>query len=430
MKIAYVNQPLDGILPPEQNSIGIWTYEVARRLAADHDITVYGRYIDSVKSRGDGRTFDDQGVRYRFVFAAPARAWSELGRLWNRVFGKNRPIFASVLYYIEYCLPVAIRLRFARPDVVHVHNFTGFVAVLRAVNPKVRIVLHMNGEWLSQLDERRMAKRIGQCDAVFGSSNHITGLIQRRFPQFADRCHTVYNGVDPDAFAVDPDRGETGTDGPKIVFVGRVSPEKGIHDLLDAMTIVVERRPDVQLDLIGPVAALPKSFIVDITDDDLVAGLARFYDREYGETITDDVANRLSSNVRLLGSMSHDDVVRHVAGADLLVNPSYSESFGMSLVEAMACQTPVVATRVGGMKEIVDEQTGVLVERADPAALADAIVRLLDDPQRRARMGAAGRRRVAEVFSWDSVAAAAATQYSALVEPLGSGSEAGSRSPR
>lgn len=413
MKIAYVNQPFDGIVPPDQNSIGIWTYEVARRLAPAHDITVHGRFTDSVKARGQGRTFVDQGVRYRFGFAAPARVWTLLGRVWTRVLGDRRPIFASVLYYLEYCLPIALRIRAWRADVVHIHNFTGFVPVIRALNPKAKIVLHMNGEWLSQLDERRMSRRIAQCDAVIGSSDHITGLVARRFPAYAGRCHTVYNGVDPEAFVVDPRRHADG--GATMVFVGRVSPEKGIHDLLDAMAIVVRQRPDARLDLIGPVAALPKSFIVDISDDELVKGLARFYDRDYVDIVGDAVADGLSANVRLLGGMAHDDVVQHVAGADLLVNPSYSESFGMSLVEAMACEIPVVATRVGGMKEIVDEDTGILVERADPTALAEAILRMLDDPELRARMGAAGRRRVAEKFAWDRVAEAAAHRYAELV---------------
>lgn len=415
MRIAFINQPFDGILPPDQNSIGIWTYEVARRLAGEHDVSVYGRYAGSVRQLGRGRTFTDQGVRYRFMLTFPARVWAEIGRVWDRILGVRRPIYASVLFHLEYCVLVAIRIRLTRPDVVHIHNFTGFVPIVRVLNPRTRIVLHMNGEWLSQLDERRMARRIAKCDAVIGSSNHITGLVERRFPQFADRCHTVYNGVDPEAFVVER-RGDATAIGRTIVFVGRVSPEKGIHDLLDAMSIVKARVPEARLDIVGPVAAIPKSYIVDITDDPLVAGLARFYDRDYAEIVTNRIADGLVEHVRLLGGMSHDDVVEHVTHADLLVNPSYSESFGMSLVEAMACEIPVVATRVGGMPEIVDEQSGIVVERNDPEALADAIVRLLADDDLRQRMGVAGRHRVEELFAWDRVAAAAARVYAALVD--------------
>lgn len=413
MKIAFVNQPLDGILPPGQNSIGIWTYEVARRLAADHDVTVYGRYLPELRGRV-GRHATDQGVTYRLSFAAPRRIWSRLTGLWDRIAGAHRPIYASVFYYLDFSLPLAVRLRAARPDVIHIHNFTGFVPVIRALNRRSKLVLHMNCEWLSQLDQKKMAKRILLVDEVFGSSGHITNLVKQRFPEFADRCHTVYNGVDPDAFVV-AEPSEDDPSEPTIVFVGRVSPEKGIHDLVDAMATVLTRVPAARLDIIGPVGVLARSFIVDVSDDELVAGLARFYDRDYMSTITDAI-DHLAPSVRLCGPMSHEDVVYQIAHAALLVNPSYSESFGMSLVEAMACEVPVVATRVGGMKEIMTEQTGILVERGDTVALADAILRLLNSADLRRSMGSAGRRRVVELFSWDRIAESSVERYRALVD--------------
>jgi glycosyltransferase involved in cell wall biosynthesis len=105
-------------------------------------------------------------------------------------------------------------------------------------------------------------------------------------------------------------------------------------------------------------------------------------------------------------------VVAHVQRGDILVNPSYSESFGMSLVEAMACSRPVVATRVGGMKSIVDDgRTGLIVDRGDVAGLAAAIVRLVGDDDLRATMGRNGRKRVEELFSWDVIAASARDLY-------------------
>jgi spore coat protein SA len=416
VKVAFVNQPLDGVLPPDQNSIGIWTYEVAGRIADEHDVTVYARYMGYLKRAGCSRRVEDRGVRYRFSVAAPASIWTRVSDLWERVPWLQSPVYASWLFYLEYCLPIAIRIRRDRPDVVHIHNFTGFVPIIRALNPSVKIVLHMNCEWLSQLDEEKMAKRIAKVDAVLGSSGHIAELVRRRFPQFSDRCHTVYNGVDPDEFAVAHEENDR-DDGPVLVFVGRVSPEKGIHDLIDAMSHVVRRFPDVRLDIIGPVGALPRNYIVDVSDDPLVRDLERFYDRDYVSALTDRIGEDLVDRVRFVGSMSHDEVVRHVAAADVLVNPSYSESFGMSLVEAMACETPVVATRVGGMQEIVTDETGVLVERNDPRSLANAIIRLLDDDELRRAMGSAGRVRVAEVFAWDRVAEAALGVYVAVEQP-------------
>ena len=341
-----------------------------------------------------------------------------LGAAWERTIGRRMPLYESVLYYLEYCLLVAWRVRRLRPDVVHIHNFTGFVPIIRAFNPGAKIVLHMNCEWLSQLDKTRMAKRIDAADAVFGSSRYVTRLVHRRYPEYADRCHAVYNGVDVDAFVAEsgePPNSESDPS-PVLVFVGRVSPEKGVHDLIDAMAIVAQHHPRARLDLIGPVGALDRSFIIDISNDQRVAELARFYgDEDYGSRLQRLVRER-GLNVRFCGAMSHDDVVHHVAAADLLVNPSYSESFGMALVEAMACGTPVVATRVGGMLEIVDDCTGLLVEPSDPAALAYAISRLADDDDLRRAMGAAGRPRVEALFAWDRVAESALAHYVPLAE--------------
>jgi len=92
------------------------------------------------------------------------------------------------------------------------------------------------------------------------------------------------------------------------------------------------------------------------------------------------------------------------ADCDLVVLPSRNEGWGLSLMEAMACAKPVVATKVGGIPELVrDGVEGVLVESGDVKGLSDAIVRLLRDPGERARMGAAGQQRVAQ-FSWDRTA--------------------------
>ena len=424
MKLAIVSQPLDGVLPPEQSSVGIWTYEVARRLAGAHDVTVHARYMGHVERAGSPHDVTHDGVRYRFRFAAPVRAWRMLSVLWERLPWVRDPIYASPLYYLEYALPLAVRIRNEAPDVVHIHNFTGFVPIIRRFNPSARIVLHMSCEWLSQLDERRMRKRIAQVDAVVGTSEYITDLVRARFPEFAGRCHTVYNGVDLDTFSVGADQQD---ERPRVlVFVGRVSPEKGVHDLVEAMRHVVRRHPDTRLDVIGWIGELPRSYIVDVSDDPLVRGLARFYERDYGEQLRELVGDDLREHVRFVGPMSHEDVISHIAAADLLVNPSYSESFGMTLVEAMACGTPVVATRVGGMQEIVTDDCGVLVDRDDPVALADGIAALLDDRRRSRRMGTAGRRRVVEVFSWDRIARAVGDLYEDLRDNPPSGTAVGS----
>jgi starch synthase len=100
-----------------------------------------------------------------------------------------------------------------------------------------------------------------------------------------------------------------------------------------------------------------------------------------------------------------EDVTQLYSHAAVFCCPSVYEPFGLINLEAMACETPVVASAVGGILEVVEDGgTGLLVPPADPAALADALGRVLADPARARAMGQAGRRRVEAQFSWASVA--------------------------
>ena len=116
------------------------------------------------------------------------------------------------------------------------------------------------------------------------------------------------------------------------------------------------------------------------------------------------VANR--PRVRFINAMlPHADVVELYSHATVFVCPSIYEPFGLINLEAMACGTAVVASRVGGIPEVVvDGETGMLVPPGDPAALAAAVRGLAADPERAARLGRAGRERVEAAFSWTRIA--------------------------
>ena len=410
MKIAFVNQPLDMLIPPYQNSIGIWTYKVAPQVAKSQDVLVYGKRNNLQKSWNG-----QKDVSYHFMQPViPNKIMlNQLGKLRR---DDKLPLYASRLYYGDYASQIGLSLRKEKAQVIHIHNFTQFVPIIRTLNPKAKIVLHMNCEWLNQLDYGVMEQRIEQSDLILGSSNYIAELARQRYPHYADRCNTIYNGVDTDIFAPEVNNGaDAAAKEKRLLFVGRVSPEKGIHDLIEAFCLVAEKCPEAVLDIAGPIGALPSEFIVGVSDDPLVAGLARFYHEDYGETLQKMVPEHLKNRVNFLGGMGQSELVKHYRNTAVLVNPSYSESFGMSLVEAMACEKPVVATRAGGMVEIVgDGRAGRLVDRGDIPALADAIVGLLADDALRARMGKAGRLDVIDRFSWPQVAKRLIAHYEAL----------------
>jgi glycosyltransferase involved in cell wall biosynthesis len=124
---------------------------------------------------------------------------------------------------------------------------------------------------------------------------------------------------------------------------------------------------------------------------------------------------RTAPRVFFTGHVDHEDVVEYYRQAAVVVNPSLSEAFGMSLVEAMVAGIPVIAARVGGMVEIVKEgETGLLVEPGDTGSLARAICYLLEHDDVRSRMGEAARRRARALFSWDRVAARLVETYEEL----------------
>jgi glycosyltransferase involved in cell wall biosynthesis len=137
----------------------------------------------------------------------------------------------------------------------------------------------------------------------------------------------------------------------------------------------------------------------------------------YDETLKDMARTmELGSAVRFTGFRA--DIPSVMSELDLVVSASHYESFGRTLVEAMAAARPVVATAVGGVPEIIDDGvTGLLVPPHDPSALASGVARLLSDPALRARMGRAGREHASRHFGVDVCAERVLSVYSEVVLP-------------
>ena len=119
----------------------------------------------------------------------------------------------------------------------------------------------------------------------------------------------------------------------------------------------------------------------------------------------------ITDHLTLLESVTNDELAQLYADCDILVLPSRNEGWGLSLMEAMACAKPVIATRVGGIPELVtDGVEGLLVDPGDLPGLSAAICRLLGDGDARSRMGKAGKERV-KAFSWDVAADTVLREY-------------------
>lgn len=422
MKIAFISQPWNHVnLPVPDGSIMIWMYEVANRLTKNAEVLVYGQ-----QSAGQPENEIHNNVTYRRVSVQSDLKWHKLARKCHRLLPHRLPGFAADWFYKHYIRAIARDLQQQDCDVIHLQNLSQFAPLLRRCSPNSKIVLHMHCEWLSQLDKKAMARRIDNCDLILGCSDYIANKVAQKFPQFSPRCRAVYNGVDTIAFSpANPGQAPRRDGLCEILFVGRISPEKGLHDLIEALGLLKNQGCKFRLKLVGPQNPAPREYIVAVSDDESVRALDRFYQNPDGTNYLTTLQQRiealgLQDQIELTGPLTITQLADLYRNADILVNPSLSESFGMSLIEALACATPVIATRTGGMTEIVEKTGGaVLAEPDDVASLADALATLINNPEKRKALGQTGREKVAELFSWDSVTGQLHQHYQELLSQGG-----------
>ncbi len=239
--------------------------------------------------------------------------------------------------------------------------------------------------------QSRVARRLPRVLTVSSSSAED---IVRDHGVDRDRIHIVPVGVDPDLFRPMPEVPRV--PGRLMTTASADVAMKGLVHLLEAVAKLRTERPEVELVVIGkPTADGPVARTIDRLD--------------------------LAGAIRFVSGVSDERIVELYAEAEVAVVPSLYEGFSLPAIEAMACGVPLVATTGGALPEVVGrhDETGVLVPPADPGALATAIAGLLDDRARRDRIGAAGRARAAERYSWRETARATADQYRALLAEQG-----------
>lgn len=212
------------------------------------------------------------------------------------------------------------------------------------------------------------------------------------------KVQVVHNGIDPSAFPAQPDRQKVRQElglgqRPVLVTIARLTDAKGHRYLLAALPSLLDRWPELCCLFVG--------------EGELEDALQRMA-RELG----------VERACRFVGVRT--DIADILAAADLFVLPSLSEGFPFVLLEALAMGCPVVASRVNGIPELIEEgKTGLLVPARDPHSLASAILKLLSDPAAASRMGAAGRMVVRERFTADRMVANTTAIFDAAVQDAG-----------
>jgi alpha-maltose-1-phosphate synthase len=313
---------------------------------------------------------------------------------WERLkAGADGPAFAPALETLSIGLAMARDAVDA--DVVHAHTWYADMAGvwIRTLHRVPLIVtLHSmeplrpwkadqlgSGYLLSSWIEKTAVET---ADRVIAVSGQMREDILRHFSVDPDRVVVIHNGIDLERFRHTERRDaldRRGVREPYVLFVGRITDQKGIFHLL---TAAAKLPPTVQVVVCASAPDTP----------------------EIEERLRRAVAEH--PNVLWIAEMVPvDEVVQLYSHTAVFVCPSVYEPFGIINLEAMACRTPVVASAVGGILEVVEDgRTGLLVPPAKPDELAAAIRRVLDDRDLARAFGEAGRRRVEERFSWASIA--------------------------
>ncbi|WP_344609674.1 glycogen synthase [Streptomyces glaucus] len=318
-------------------------------------------------------------------------------RPWSALDGGND---ALRTFSVDLAMTAALEGR----DLVHSHtwyaNLGGHLAKLLYGIPHV-VTAHSleplrpwkaeqlgGGYALSSWAERTA---IEAADAVIAVSGAMREDILACYPALGkDRVHVVHNGIDTTLYRPDHGTGALDRIGldrsrPYVLFVGRITRQKGVPHLLRAVRDI---DPAAQVVLCAGAPDTPE------------------IDREFRDLFAE--LSRVRAGVHWIPQMlPRPEVIQLLTHAAVFVCPSVYEPLGIVNLEAMACGTPVVASRTGGIPEVVaDGRTGVLVDVDDDfeAGLARALDEVLGDPETARRMGEAGRERAVDEFGWDAVA--------------------------
>jgi len=318
--------------------------------------------------------------RYQPMVVAPHGStldaqWRARG--WHVVNVPPVPRFRHVGAARRLMHALADTLRTAAVDVVHTHGIAGQVYGARAAaRMRVPVVWHLHdcfdGSWSSNGVLHRLASAATAHQAI-AVSHCVADSWRGRIA--SARLHVVHNGVD--ATRVEP---VSRPAGPLVVWCGRLQRWKGTHVFLDVAARVARHHPDA-------------AFVV-------VGGSLFGLDPAYPAALRVQ-AGALGLGDRLTWVGQVNDARPWLAAADVVVHTAVApEPFGLVVAEALAQGTPVVAFRLGGVAEIVDDQaTGILVPPGDAAAMADAVSVLLGDSARRRVLGEAGQGRMRASFS-------------------------------
>jgi spore coat protein SA len=321
------------------------------------------------------------------------------------------PLYTFKNPYYCYVYKAAQTIRKMGIRIVHVRNRPLYMPLLRyMLGNKVKLILHEHNQNIADTLSRQQAMEVlASIDAYVAVSKFTYDFeITNKYPQFKDKCCVILNGVNLDKFKPVWEQREKaaalrkkyGVDGTRnILFAGAIRERKGVHLLVDAMKLIVQKHPDAKLIIAGG----------DKDNSDARDAFARKVRAS---------ADGIKNNVIFTGYIPPAEIQDIYLLGDIFVGPSlWDEAFGLVFAEASASGLAVVGSRRGGIPEIIiDGRTGVLIEPEDVSGMAARIGELVDDPAKCEEYGRAARKRMEDNFSWDRVANEIEALYDKLLK--------------
>lgn len=365
-KMAIVTPGSFPIPSPNSSSVERVVEKFAPLLRPSAEPRIYGRLSRRLPKRGQFKGI----VCERFSAASKSRYIEEVGRAISRF----------------------------NPDVIDVENRPQYVLTMKRLHPGKPVWLYLHSSTFIKspyITVSKLKRCLRAADKIIVNSNFLWRVVVSKVPEAATKLAVIYPGVDTERFPSQYSaegaaireklRRKRGLTGKKVVlFMGRLIPLKGVHHLLSIVPQLAKKHPDLVVVIVG----------------------SPFYGSHrktaYSRSL-ERLGRKCPGHVRFVPYVPYSKVPGWMLVADAVVVPSgQREAFGLVNVEAMSCGVPVVATRAGGMKEVVrDGITGYLVSLNQvEEELKERLSTLLSDKALREQLGRKSRERVENTFTW------------------------------
>lgn len=384
LKLAIVVPEMLPVPPTQGGAVEHWVHEVSKRLNQElFEITIVSRPSSNLLKQAI------PSIEYVGI------PWTSLERFFYKMkvgLSWRNPLryLAKIQNVFSYGWRMAKLVKYA--DLIIVHNEPNLLFFINKGTHQ-KIYLHMHNEHLSlQLLRKFYRKTLNKVEAIFCVSDYIRQVAVQYFPEHRNKFSVIFNATDANTFKSYGKKAHSELrqvikiipDNVYLLYVGRLTAQKGVHVLISAFLKAQQRQPNLRLVIAG------SSFFEGAIKTHYEQSLVR-------------LAQPVSEFILFTGFLSHEKLKYLYSAVDIVVVPSiWQDPCPLVVLEAMASAKAVIATRVGGVPEVLTHaENGFLLQPDNVSALSDAICTLGGNPDLRAKIGIAARNKIGLYYQWD-----------------------------